>query len=92
MRLITGLAYAGLYVVTESWLNGHAANQLRDRLLAFYMVISYRCMGGGQLLLNVADPGGMVLFLIVSILMSVALIPILLSYTPQPESRQTGRQ
>lgn len=82
MRLITGFAYAGLYVVTESWLNGHASNRLRGRLLAFYMVITYLGMGGGQLLLNVADPGGMVLFLIVSILMSLALVPILLSYTP----------
>ncbi|QFT85363.1 putative MFS-type transporter YcaD [Halomonas sp. THAF12] len=86
MRLITGFAYAGLYVVTESWLNGHASNRLRGRLLAFYMVITYLGMGGGQLLLNVADPGGMVLFLIVSILMSLALVPILLSYTPQPDT------
>ncbi|RTR06592.1 MFS transporter [Halomonas nitroreducens] len=85
MRLVTGFAYAGLYVVTESWLNGHAGNHLRGRLLAFYMVISYLGMGGGQLLLNVADPSGVVLFLIVSILMSVALVPILLSYTPQPD-------
>ncbi|ATJ82545.1 MFS transporter [Halomonas beimenensis] len=88
MRLVTGFAYAGLYVVTESWLNGHAGNHLRGRLLAFYMVISYLGMGGGQLLLNVADPSGVVLFLIVSILMSLALVPILLSYTPQPDSSQ----
>lgn len=86
MRLITGFAYAGLYVVTESWLNGYAANQLRGRLLAFYMIISYLGMGGGQLLLNLADPGGVVLFLLVSILMSLALVPILLSYTPQPDT------
>ncbi|HSH48922.1 MAG TPA: MFS transporter [Halomonas sp.] len=86
MRLITGFAYAGLYVVTESWLNGHAENHLRGRLLAFYMVISYLGMGGGQLLLNAADPSGVALFLIVSILVSLALIPILISYTPQPET------
>lgn len=88
MRLMTGFAYAGLYVVTESWLNGHASNHLRGRLLAFYMVISYLGMGGGQLLLNVADPSGILLFLIVSILMSLALVPILLSYTPQPDTSQ----
>ncbi|MDR5866048.1 MFS transporter [Halomonas koreensis] len=86
MRLVTGFAYAGLYVVTESWLNGHAGNRLRGRLLAFYMVISYLGMGGGQLLLNAADPGGVTLFLLVSILMSLALVPILLSYTPQPDT------
>jgi MFS family permease len=88
MRLITGFAYAGLYVVTESWLNGHTGNHLRGRLLAFYMVISYLGMGGGQLLLNLADPNGVILFLVVSILVSLALVPILLSYTPQPDASQ----
>ena len=88
MRLVTGFAYAGLYVVTESWLNGYASNQLRGRLLAFYMVISYLGMGGGQLMLNLADPGGVILFLLVSILVSLALVPILLSHTPQPDTSQ----
>ncbi|WP_458526107.1 MFS transporter [Onishia taeanensis] len=88
MRLVTGFAYAGLYVVTESWLNGYASNQLRGRLLAFYMVISYLGMGGGQLLLNLADPSGVILFLLVSILVSLALVPILLSHTPQPDTSQ----
>ncbi|GHB18766.1 MFS transporter [Salinicola rhizosphaerae] len=89
MRFVTGFAYAGLYVVAESWLNGYASNRLRGRLLAIYMVISYLGMGGGQLLLGSADPDGMALFLLVSILVSLALVPILISYTPQPEITQT---
>ncbi|WP_251976150.1 MFS transporter [Salinicola avicenniae] len=88
MRFVTGFAYAGLYVVAESWLNGYASNRLRGRLLAIYMVISYLGMGGGQLLLGSADPDGMALFLLVSILVSLALVPILISYTPQPEITQ----
>ncbi|RKR06683.1 putative MFS family arabinose efflux permease [Kushneria sinocarnis] len=88
MRFVTGFTYAGLYVVAESWLNGYASNRLRGRLLAIYMVISYLGMGGGQLLLNAADPGGYTLFLLVSMLVSLALVPILLSYTPQPDSTQ----
>lgn len=88
MRFVTGFAYAGLYVVAESWLNGYASNRLRGRLLAIYMVISYLGMGGGQLLLGSADPDGMALFLLVSILVSLALVPILISYTPQPEMGQ----
>lgn len=88
MRFVTGFAYAGLYVVSESWLNGYASNRLRGRLLGLYMIISYLGMGGGQLLLNLADPGGVLLFLLVSILVSLALVPILLSYTPQPDTSQ----
>lgn len=41
MRLLTGFAYAGLYVVSESWLNGHTGNHLHSRQQAFYIVISY---------------------------------------------------
>ena len=41
MRFITGFAFAGLYVVAESWLNSQATNQMRGRLLAIYMVITY---------------------------------------------------
>ncbi|WNK20004.1 MFS transporter [Halomonas piscis] len=88
MRALTGFTYAGLYVVSESWLNGHAGNHLRGRLLAFYMVITYLGMGGGQLMLSLADPNEVTLFLVVSVLVSVALVPILLSYTPQPDTGQ----
>ena len=39
MRIITGFCYAGLYVVTESWLNDRASNETRGELLSVYMVI-----------------------------------------------------
>lgn len=86
MRLVTGFAYAGLYVVAESWLNDRATNELRGRLLSIYLVVSFVGMGGGQLLLNVADPGRHDLFILVSIIVSFALVPILLSATRQPDS------
>jgi MFS family permease len=86
MRVMTGFAYAGLYVVTESWLNDRATNELRGRLFSVYMVVSYLGMGGGQLLLNVSDPGSHDLFILVSIIVSLALVPILLSATRQPDS------
>ncbi|MCG8691615.1 MAG: MFS transporter, partial [Minwuiales bacterium] len=38
----------------------------------------------GQLLLNVADPGGFLLFIAVSVLVSLALVPILLTVAPAP--------
>ncbi|NHH85085.1 MFS transporter [Cobetia sp. MB87] len=88
MRFITGFAFAGLYVVAESWLNSQATNQMRGRLLAIYMVITYLGMGGGQLLLNVANPNTYLLFILVSVIMSLALVPMLLSASPQPEGAQ----
>jgi MFS family permease len=84
MRLVSGFCYAGLYVVAESWLNDQASNQTRGQLLSVYMVVSLGGMGLGQGLLNVADPAGAGLFILVSILVSLAVIPMLLSARTGP--------
>jgi len=88
MRLVTGFAYAGLYVVAESWLNDRATNETRGQLLSIYMLVMFVGIALGQLLLNVSNPYGYVLFILVSILVSMALIPILLSASPAPEVRE----
>jgi MFS family permease len=85
MRLITGFSYAGLYVVAESWLNARSTNENRGQLLSVYMVVMLGGMAGGQLLLNVADPEGFALFILVSVLVSLALVPIALTAAPAPD-------
>ena len=79
IRLVSGFCYAGLYVVVESWLNDQASNQTRGQLLSAYMVVVLGGAAGGQVLLNLADPSGSKLFILVSILVSLAVIPLLLS-------------
>ena len=84
MRVISGFCMAGLYIVAESWLNDLATNKTRGQLLSLYMVIMIGGMASGQLLLNVADPGGFKLFILISVLLSFALLPVLLSVAPAP--------
>jgi MFS family permease len=84
MRFISGFCYAGLYVVAESWLNDSSNNQNRGQLLSIYMVILIGGMALGQLLLNLASPGGFELFILTSVLISFALVPILLTPSPSP--------
>jgi MFS family permease len=84
MRFATGFGFAGIYIVAESWLNDGISNEARGQLLSIYMVVTLGGMGSGPLLLNLADPGGFVLFLLVSALFSLALIPILLTVGPIP--------
>lgn len=83
-RMVTGTCLAGLYVVAESWLNASATNQTRGRLLSLYMVVVMGGIGGGQLLLGVADPAGFGLFIMAAALISVAVVPISLSVSPAP--------
>ncbi len=85
MRLATGFAYAGLYVVAESWLNDRATNETRGQLLSIYMVVVFAGLAGGQLLLNVSDPSGFELFVLVSVLVSFSLVPISLTATSAPD-------
>lgn len=85
MRLVTGFAFAGLYIVTESWLNDASENNTRGRLLSLYMLISLGGMAGGQFMLNIANPSSYELFVLISLLVSIAVIPILLSVSKAPE-------
>lgn len=83
-RLVTGFSYAGIYVVAESWLNDRATNETRGTLLSVYMIANVGAMGGGPLLLNLAHPLTVDLFVLASVLVSIALIPVLLAASPAP--------
>ncbi len=85
MRLLTGLCFAGIYVVAESWLNDRASRANRGRLLALYMLILYVGLGGGQFLLPLFDGRSPTPFMLVSLLISLAMVPIVVSAQPLPE-------
>ena len=84
MRIITGISFAGFYVVTESWLNDRASNETRGKVLSVYMLIVTGGMGAGQFLLNLAKPAAIDLFILISVIISFGLIPILLTAKPAP--------
>ncbi len=90
MRLLTGVAMSGLYIVTESWLNDLAENATRGRLLSAYMVVSMGGFAAGQLLLNVADPQSFELFVLASVLVSLAVIPVTMSASAAPHFGVSG--
>ena len=84
IRILTGISLSGIFVIMESWLNDKATNQTRGKLLSIYMIVTFVFLGLGQLLLNLSDPVKVDLFILVSVLLSFALLPILLSTTEQP--------
>lgn len=85
MRIVTGFSYSGLFIVAESWLNEASDNDTRGKLLSVYMLVSLGGMAGGQMLLNLWHPSSYELFVLASLLISIALIPILLSVAPTPQ-------
>ncbi len=83
-RFLTGFAMCGIYLVAESWLNQAADDSNRGKILSLYMITLLGGILGGQFLLNLADPQSFELFSLISILMSAAAIPILVTATPTP--------
>ena len=84
LRVLSGFCMSGIFVTAESWLNEVATNRNRGRILSIYMVMG---MGGatfGQLLIGVDNPGGFGLFILVSVLFSLSLVPLSLTRTNPP--------
>jgi MFS family permease len=79
MRLLSGVCFAGIYVVAESWLNHRASSTNRGQLLAIYMLVLYVGLGGAQFLLVLSSPQSTAPFMLVSALISAAMVPIVAS-------------
>jgi MFS family permease len=87
MRLTSGVCFAGIYVVAESWLNDRASKANRGRLLAVYMLVLYIGLGAAQFLLILSNPRSATPFMLVSVLITLALVPIVVVSAQQVPER-----
>ena len=87
-RFITGMSIVSCFIVAESWLNDRANNRTRGKLLSLYMFITYIGLAIGMLLLNFDSPENYKPFILVSILLSIALVPILLTKRKAPKFKK----
>lgn len=85
VRALTGFCFAGIYVVAESWLNDIATRETRGKILAAYLFTFFGGMVIGQYFLNLSPPEHIDLFALVSILVSLSLLPVALSKRPAPD-------
>ena len=91
MRLLTGFAFSCIFIVSESWLNSASRNETRGQVLAVYMTILLAGTCAGQFMLAIADPLEFTLFILISVLVSVAALPILLTVVTAPVIEETTR-
>lgn len=91
MRVIIGFCFSGIYVCAESWLNNTATNETRGQALSAYMIVQMIGIIAAQGLLSLGDPSGFTLFIIPSVLVSLAFMPLLLADTPAPTFGTTRR-
>ncbi len=88
-RVIIGFCFCGVYVTAESWLNDSSTNETRGKALSLYMIVQMAGIVLAQYILSQGDISGYTLFIIPSVLVSLAFAPILLSIRPMPAFQTT---
>ena len=89
-RFLTGFSMIGIFIIVESWLNDRANNKTRGKVVSLYMLITYGGMALGNFLLNISNPKHYEPFILISLLFSIALIPILLTKRKPPKFKKNS--
>ncbi|MFT6683487.1 MAG: MFS family permease [Loktanella salsilacus] len=88
-RVVIGFCFCGVYVTAESWLNDASSNETRGQALSLYMIVQMAGIVTAQFIITRGDVSGFVLFIVPSVLVSMAFAPILLSIKPTPAFGRT---
>ncbi len=88
-RVVIGFCFCGVYVTAESWLNDASTNETRGQALSVYMIVQMAGIVTAQFIITRGDVSGFVLFIVPSVLVSMAFAPILLSIKPTPAFGRT---
>ena len=91
LRFVTGFSFAGLTMVLESWINERATNENRGKVLSVYRIVDLGAVTIGNGLLAIAPPEGFQLFILVSIFISIALVPVALTRSTSPAPLETAK-
>ena len=84
VRFVSGFCFAGLFTVMESWLNSGVSNDNRARVLAIYRVVDIGSVTGAQFLIPVIGADGFAIFAVMSILITLSLVPVSLADRSNP--------
>lgn len=83
-RVIIGFCFCGVYITAESWLNDASSNENRGKSLSLYMIVQMAGIVFAQWIITQGEITGYILFIVPSVLVSLAFAPVLLSVRPMP--------
>jgi len=84
IRMISGFCLAGFYMIVESWLNETATNENRGTIMSFYIVILFAALMLGQISIATMSISSFIPFVIASVTVSIAVMPVSLTNSTQP--------
>ncbi|OCH99539.1 hypothetical protein A8135_07625 [Legionella jamestowniensis] len=85
LRFIGGFIIAGLFIVIESWLLCKSTKMNRGQVLSLYMISFYGAQSLGHFFLNVGETQSLIPYVIASMMCSLSIIPIAMSYVSSPK-------
>ena len=88
LRMISGFSMVCLYTIAESWLNDRSTNKNRGSVLSIYMIVMYASMAIGMFFINFSKPENFQPFILISLFMSLSLVPILLTKRKAPNFKK----
>ncbi len=84
LRALTGICFAGLFMVIESWLNAAADRGTRGRILSTYTLLNLSVVTIGIQIVGFGDPRSFDLFALIAVLFSLAAVPVVLQVSAAP--------
>jgi MFS family permease len=91
MRLIIGLCFASLFACVESWINAKVTNANRARTLSVYRLVDLFSVTAAQYLIPGVGIDGFTLFAVISIALTLSLVPISVADRSSPEAPEAVR-
>jgi MFS family permease len=84
IRFLTGFGVFVIFTVVESWLNGQTQEDYRSRVFSIYTLINLLAIAGAQQFLLLNSAVSYTLFIIASLLVTAAIMPISWTRLQQP--------
>ena len=85
IRFVSGFCFAGLFTVIESWINSGVRNEDRARVLALYRIVDLGAVTGSQFLIPLIGPDGFAIFAVMTIMITLSLVPVSLGDRSNPK-------
>jgi MFS family permease len=91
LRALVGVSLAGLFTVIDGWISARATSSHRGRILSIYMVCTKVALMLSPLGIAFGDIRGDGLFMLVTAMMCLSLLPISATITKEPPAPRTAR-
>ncbi|MBN2965041.1 MFS transporter [Sulfurospirillum sp. T05] len=90
-RALAGYSFYSMLLIIESWINEKTGSGDRSKVLSIYTVVFYLATSSGQLMLQVEDATGLLLFVLASMFIVLSLIPIAMTKIQEPHLHKVDR-